>query len=187
MKRWRRALVLGLPVLLVLAVLSVMLVRSTRRAGQASGAPVALALVETTTLSILSGQVQVKPASAGPAGAYVPAVNGQTLVVGDTVRTLANAHALITYFEGSTTELEPDTEFVIQKLDKDPAGIKTEISGRQVVGSTWSKVVRLLDPSSRFDIETPSAVAVVRGTEFGVQVSPTGETAVSATQGEVVA
>jgi|GEM_PF-870269 len=187
MTRWRRALTIGLPVLLVLAVLSIVLIRTTRRAGPGGGAPVALALVETTTLSILSGQVQIKPASAGPTGAYVPAVNGQTLVVGDTVKTLANAHALITYFEGSTTEIEPDSEFVIQKLDKDPAGIKTEISGKLVVGNTWSKVVRLLDPSSHFDIETPSAVAVVRGTEFGVQVAPTGETAVTATQGEVVA
>src|SRR5581483_3690423 len=120
MTRWRRALTIGLPVLLVLAVLSIVLIRTTRRAGPGGGAPVALALVETTTLSILSGQVQIKPASAGPTGAYVPAVNGQTLVVGDTVKTLANAHALITYFEGSTTEIEPDSEFVIQKLDKDP-------------------------------------------------------------------
>jgi len=144
--------------------------------------PAALALVEHTTLSILSGQAMVKPAGSD---VWAAGVSGQTLAAGDAVKTLADSFALVTYFEGSTTELDPNTELTIQKLDNDAAGTKTEIEARLTVGATWSKVARLIDPSSRFQIETPSAVAVVRGTEFAVRVDADGTTRVSTTTGEV--
>lgn len=148
-----------------------------------TGAPAAVTLIDHTTLSILSGEVEVQAGLAPDV--WLGAINGQTLTVGDHVRTLANAHALVTYFEGSTTTLSPNTEVVIQRLSQDEAGIQTDISIKVVAGKTWSRVVRLLDATSRFITETPSAVALVRGTEFEVSVSPTGASSFEMGSGEM--
>ena len=114
-RAWLRLLAITFPIVVAALGLAAYL----RLAVTPSQVPIALALVETTTLSVLSGQVQIKPAAAQ---SWLPAINGQTLTVGDAVKTLASSHALITYFEGSTTEIDPDTELAITKLNKDPGG-----------------------------------------------------------------
>ena len=77
---------------------------------------VPLELVDETVLSPLAGAVLVR--SAGRS-VWAPAVAGQPLTVGDAVRTEPGAHALITFFEGSTAVLEPDAELVVGRLDRD--------------------------------------------------------------------
>jgi hypothetical protein len=147
-----------------------------------AGPPIAVALVDATTLTILTGQVQVKTRGAA---SWSDALNGQTLTAGDAVKTVDGSAALVTYFEGSTTSVEDDAEIVLQKMEKNPNGVTTEISTQIVSGKTWTKVSKLLDPASSFAMETQSAVAVVRGTEFAVQVKPDGTTSVATTDGEV--
>ena len=146
------------------------------------GPPIAVALVDATTLTILTGQVQVKAKGAAD---WKEALNGQTLTTGDAVKTVDGSAALVTYFEGSTTSIEDDAEIVLQKAEKNPNGVTTEISTQIVAGKTWTKVSKLLDPASSFAMETQSAVAVVRGTEFAVQVKADGSTSVATADGEV--
>ena len=146
------------------------------------GPPIAVALVDATTLTVLTGQVQVKPKGAPD---WKEGLNGQTLTAGDAVKTVDGSAALVTYFEGSTTSIEDDAEIVLQKAEKNPNGVTTEISTQIVAGKTWTKVSKLLDPASSFAMETQSAVAVVRGTEFAVQVKADGTTSVATADGEV--
>ena len=54
-------------------------------------------------------------------------------------------------------------------------------------GQARLQVRRFTNPSSRLELHTPSGVAAVRGTEFGVSVSPEGRTVVATTEGSVEA
>jgi len=100
-----------------------------------------------------------------------------TISVGDRVRTSTTGRALITFFEGSSTLLEPDTDITVEELIKEVDG-STTIILFQELGSTWSRVRKLFDTASNFNIETVSAVAIVRGTALSVNVDqlPDGST-----------
>ena len=121
----------------------------------------------TATLTILAGTVEMADAS----GDFQPAVDGTSLVAGDTVRTGADGRAEISYFEGSTTRLDFGTTFHIAFLEIDDDGTTT-ISAEQVTGNSYSRVIELVNARSRFDIETPTAVAGVQGTEYAVLIDP---------------
>src|SRR3979409_2671662 len=68
------------------------------------------ALGAATTITIISGDIQVRHG----AGSFAPANDGDVLTAGDTVRTGDAARAVLTYFEGSTVSLEPNTELAIE-------------------------------------------------------------------------
>jgi|GEM_PF-617045 len=54
-------------------------------------------------------------------------------------------------------------------------------------GQARLQVRRFNNPGSRLEIETPSGVAAVRGTDFGVSVEPTGKTGIATVSGAVEA
>jgi hypothetical protein len=128
------------------------------------------ALADGCTLSILSGTVEITGADGTLAGA-----DGMTLDAGTRVKTGADSSALLTFFDGSTLEIKPDTEIEIQQLESGE-GKAVTIVMKQWVGRTWSTVVKMADKGSRYEIDTPSAVALVRGTQFLVDVDETGRT-----------
>jgi len=64
------------------------------------------ALGASTTLTIITGPVFTRHLT----GDFGPADDGVVLGPGDTVKTGPAARAVLTYFEGSTVEIEPDSE-----------------------------------------------------------------------------
>jgi hypothetical protein len=94
---------------------------------------------------------------------------GTTLGVDYKIKTAANGHATLTFFEGSIIELEGNTEIGLAELGM--AGTSSTIKLKQTIGETISRVKKLADPASRYEIETPAAVAAVRGTTMYVSVS----------------
>jgi VCBS repeat-containing protein len=93
-----------------------------------------------------------------------------SLEVGDTIKTGDDSGAEITFFDGSTIELEAGTQIEITSLDSSPdTGTKT-ITLMQTIGTTISRVTKLLDPASSYAIETPSGVAAVRGSMMIVRI-----------------
>jgi hypothetical protein len=119
---------------------------------------------EFATLHPLSGTVEVKTADGS---AFAPGTEGQTLRQGDTVRTGPDGRAEIEYFDGSATRLDFDTTFELVELASLPEIRDSKvIDGKQTAGRTFNRVVALTDSESRFETETPSAVASVRGTEY---------------------
>ncbi len=132
-------------------------------------------------LSILSGSVNIQNLESDT---DQKGFDGMTLDVGTQVRTAPDSHALLTFFEGSTVKLEPNTCLEIQQVeysDEQP----TTIILKQWLGRTWSRVIEMVDSGSRYEIETPSATAIVRGTLFTTEVEETGFTTVSTTEGLV--
>lgn len=126
-----------------------------------------IALGASTMLTIISGEVDLR---ASDADDFKPAEDGALLRAGMTVRTSADAYAVLTYFEGSTVSLDPSTTVVIAALGADPDG-STVISMEQQTGRTWHSVSKLLNPRSKYDVRTPTATATVRGTAFAVSIA----------------
>ncbi|MBM2810321.1 MAG: hypothetical protein HW416_1080 [Chloroflexi bacterium] len=91
----------------------------------------------------------------------------------------------MTYFDGSTTEIEPSSTIEIVRLDSPPGGGKT-ISIRQEAGLTWNRVEKLFDANSRFETTTAAGVVFVRGTEYKVRVEPDGTMIVEAVTDTVI-
>lgn len=135
----------------------------------------------STSLTILSGDVSVRHGS----GAFVAAVDGETLNEGDAVRTAADARAILTYFEGSTVTIEPASEISIDRAETLADG-GTVVTMTQTLGRTWHVVTKLITGSSKYEVKTPASTASVRGTEFQVDADATATT-VTTTEGTVVA
>jgi hypothetical protein len=120
-----------------------------------------------TILSITEGDVSVMKAGTNDwTGAQV----GTELEVGDTIKTGNNSGAEITFFDGSTLELEAGTEIEILSLDLACDTGVTTITLEQMIGDTISRVTKILDPASSYEVETPSGVVGVRGSGVRIQV-----------------
>jgi hypothetical protein len=111
----------------------------------------------TAFLNIDSGQVQVDTGSGWQA-----ATDGMDLGVNDKVKTL-NGEATIVLHESVIITVEPNSEVAISDLSKDSLQIE------QTEGSTWNKFTGLTGVNE-LSVKTPTTVATVRGTEFGVEM-----------------
>ncbi len=138
---------------------------------------------QLTIMSVSSGSVSVtRP---GTADAIVGAV-GTELKAGDVIQASDGSGAVITFFEGSTIEVRAGARLEIKSLEKGPSGTTT-ILLKQQVGDTFSRVKKLVDASSRYEIETPVAVAAVRGSVMEVNVAADGKTVVTNWEGKISA
>jgi ferric-dicitrate binding protein FerR (iron transport regulator) len=147
----------------------------------ASGTLGGPALGATTMVTIISGDIQVRH---GATGSFVSATDGEVLAAGDTIRTTDAARAVLTYFEGSTVTIEPNSELTIETASSNPDG-STVVVMQQNVGRTWHVVTKLITGNSKYEVKTPASTASVRGTAF--QVDSDGErTVVTTTEGTVV-
>jgi hypothetical protein len=116
------------------------------------------------TVSVLAGPVEV--ASGG--GGFAAARDGMTLKAGDQMRTGAGGVALLTFFDGSETQLTPNSQIEIEQAD---AACGPHIKLLQIVGTTVDRVQRLTSgPTTNFSTDTPAATAVVRGTRYVLTV-----------------
>jgi len=139
------------------------------------------ALFSNCTLSVIAGEVEVQMPSSD---IWQDGTDGVVLAAGSRVRTASQSQAMITFFEGSTIMLEPGTDLEIQRLEYTD-GQNTTILLKQWLGRTWSRVVTMADQGSSYEIKTPSAYALVRGTYFLTDVSETGSTRVQTLEGVV--
>ncbi len=134
-----------------------------------------------TILSIIGGDVYVLKAGTET---WEKAEVGTTLQPGDIVKSAKGSHAEVTFFDGSTIELEQSTELAMSELGIDDNG-STTIRLVQSLGKTISRVKKLTDPASRYEVETPAAIAAVRGSVMVVTVEDDGTTTVANVSGDI--
>jgi hypothetical protein len=134
-----------------------------------------------TMLSVTGGSVEVLKKGAAD---WKQAAEGMSLDAGDKIRTDALGKALITFFEGSTVELQGDTAVSLSELGINPDQ-STTVKIKQELGETLSRAKKLMDTADRYEIETPAAVAAVRGTIMFVRVVIDGSTFVGNVEGKV--
>ena len=120
-----------------------------------------------TMLSITEGNVFVMKAGTD---SWIEAQVGMSLEIGDIVKSGDGSSAEITFFDGSTIELQADTEVEVASLNISTDTGSTTISLKQAIGDTISRVTNLVDPASSYEIETPAGVAAVRGSIMITQV-----------------
>jgi len=133
------------------------------------------------TLSSPSGEVLVKKKGST---AWSTATAGMKLEIGDQLKTGSDGSALIVFFEGSVMEVGASSEIQINEMALASTG-STSISLKQLVGSSVNRVQKLVDSSSKYEVETPAGTAVVRGTIFTVIVEGDGFTIVRSEEGEI--
>jgi hypothetical protein len=124
-----------------------------------------------TILSIAEGDVFVMKAGADE---WMEGAVEMSLEVGDMLKTGDDSGAEITFFDGSTMELEAGTQIEITSLDISADTGATTITLMQTIGTTISRVTKLLDPASRYEVETPTGVVAVRGSGVEIRVSEDG-------------
>lgn len=124
--------------------------------------PATPSLQPVAILTVISGDVLMRTA----AGDFRSAMDGAVLYVGTLLRTSADARALITFFEGSTVELDPASDVSIQDA--------TARSGSTIarsLGRGLQVVMHLTTADSRYEKTTPAATASVRGIDFEIAVA----------------
>jgi hypothetical protein len=168
-KGWGRRRLLIAAVIAALVVVPAALVLTQQRASGAA-----------TILSILDGSASVARGTA----AFAPASDGDLVNIGDSVQTAISSHAMVTFFDGSTLEIEPATTVQIEEASSAASGA-ISIRIAQTVGRTWASVQKLTRVDSKFEIRTPTAVAAVRGTGFITEVLADGTTTFQTTDGNV--
>jgi VCBS repeat-containing protein len=120
-----------------------------------------------TILSISTGNVSVMKAGTD---SWTEAQPEMELKVGDIIKTGDDSGAEITFFDGSTMDMEAGTQIEILSLDLACDTGVTTITLLQTIGTTISRVTELLDPASSYEVETPTGVAAVRGSILRVQI-----------------
>jgi len=104
-----------------------------------------------------------------------------------TVSTVPDGTVDIYFSDGSITHVDKNTTLVLKELKvmkNDKSGTSTSVVLGVNVGKIWNKVARL-SSKSEFNVETTSAIAGVRGTEFGVDMAAGGSFTTTVFSGEV--
>jgi hypothetical protein len=128
---------------------------------------------------------------AGEATVYRALGGSQTLGVndelrlGDRVRTAVGASLIIRLADESRLTLREDSELRMDTLSVLGETGMVDSRVNLLSGRADSSVTKAVGPGSRYEIETPSAISAVRGTEFRSRVSDGGVAAFEVLEGEV--
>jgi len=137
---------------------------------------------QLTVLSITEGQIFVLKAGASN---WIAGVVGMTLDTGDTIKAGEDSTVTITFFDGSTIQLDSGTEVKVLELNIDSQSGATTIELEQGIGNTISRIKKLTDPASRYEIKTPGGVASVRGSVMVTIVLPGGQVTIGNASGTI--
>lgn len=131
-------------------------------------------------ISQLSGQVNIQRQ-----GNRNARVGDRLDTPGQGVTTGNRSSAILTVDNSiGTVAVAANTQLTVQQMN-------TLANGAQVTilnvprGQARVRVRQFTSPDSRLELHTPSGVAAVRGTEFGVSVTDTGQTAIGTLEGTV--
>ena len=116
-------------------------------------------------------------------GRKKPLTKDTLIRVGDEVLSAAGA-ATITLADGSEVRLSPNSRLIFNRLTQYGKSGMIDTRLRLDRGEVHTRVKPVIEGGARFEIETPSAVAAVRGTAFSLQTGPDG-TSLQVTEGVV--
>ena len=100
----------------------------------------------------------------------IPANVGMEISEGDRIITGTDGIVEITFVDDSKTRVAPETRMDIRSLYSTADGAETTVLNVDN-GKVWNAVSSLVEKNSRFEVNTPSSVAGVRGTAFAVDVN----------------
>jgi len=139
--------------------------------------------VSVATLEPVQGLIQLS--TPGHADEWQTLVDPSFVEVGSRIRTGPTGLAYLTFFEGYEVDILPDSLLEVRELDVDSSTGIIAVSFDLFAGSVFNNIENVLDPASRYEIQTPSASIAVRGTHFFVTVTPGGDTTIIVRSGAV--
>ncbi|UCH34831.1 MAG: FecR domain-containing protein [Armatimonadota bacterium] len=150
---------------------------------------VILLLVCAQTLAIVE-MLAVVDERAGPVqvlrgGDARDATVGMLVRSGDLVRTGPQGLIGLHWADGSRIELGPNSELVVERCRANKVRKTRSTHFRLNLGEIWIRIRGALQPGSKFEVETPTIVAAVRGTVFGLEVLHDGTTRLEVYDGQV--
>lgn len=128
----------------------------------------------------VTGSVQL---ISGSDGTKRPLTSDSLIRVGDEIRSQAGT-ATIELADGSVVRISPHSRLAFNRLTQYGKSGMVDTRLRLNQGEIETQVKPVIEGGSRFEIETPSAVAAVRGTMFTLRTTP-GMTDLRVTEGEV--
>ena len=133
------------------------------------------------TLDIQSDRVEHQDAATQ---VWNPVTGSQMVKSNDGLRTDVTGHAVLTFYTGTQVEIMPSSELVVTDYERTADGGAT-ITLKQLSGETLHRVQLVANTQSHYEVNTPVAHLLVRGTEFGVKVAADGATHVEVKSGVV--
>jgi hypothetical protein len=129
----------------------------------------------------VSGHVWVQR---GGDGAFAALTLGAPVKTSDVIRTDADGTAEFKWMDGTRWKVMPKSEITVKKSTFNTLKKAEQNELRLTTGKVFIRIMKALAPASRFEVETPTAVAAVRGTIFSVEVVD-GKTKVDVFRGHV--
>lgn len=118
---------------------------------------------------------------------WVKVVPDMLVQEGDWIRTRAKSSVEVKQDDGTVIVLRPNTKILFES-NGSASTARGEIRTTKLKldeGSILSRVKKLAQRDSRFEISTPTATSFIRGTEFRVKVEPEGATRLEVLEGRV--
>ena len=141
------------------------------RIGQVLKVPAGAAALPVANASVVFVQGEVL--ATGPDGQQVGTLRtGTTVPEGTLIEVRDKAFVRLKLADGSAFGLSSGSTARLERLRRDDGTQQSHTVIRMLSGRVESEVVPRQHPQTRFDVHTPMAVASVRGTRFGVSVSP---------------
>ncbi len=151
-------------IVVLLLVAGVWWVKNKKSAGPSApmGALEALAQ-DGIILEVLKGQVKV---SFEGEEKTLTAPVGQEVEPGVIITTLAGSQANLVFPNGSVARLDEETSVNLNEFldEAQSSSVKLQLNS----GNLWSRVQRLLDKETSYEVQTANTVAVVKGTVFNL-------------------
>jgi hypothetical protein len=116
---------------------------------------------------------------------WVEAEIGTALDPTDRIKCGGNSGAEIALLDGSTVELEAGTEIEVAALDISTETDSAIIRLKLIIGSIIFRVADIIDPSSRYEVATPTGEVAISGSAVQITVSEDGTTLVCNLEGEI--
>lgn len=136
------------------------------------------------TVTFVEGQASVVR---GDKGSPVSLATNTKIGQGDRLKTGSGARLEAKLNDGSLLRLAENSELRLDSaaIDRKNPG-KKKVKAKLFVGRVWAAVTKLFGDDSEFEVQTPNAVAGVRGTRFAAAAGSDGSTTVKVYSGQVL-
>ncbi|HEY9582704.1 MAG TPA: FecR family protein [Candidatus Paceibacterota bacterium] len=110
---------------------------------------------------------------------------GDGVEAGEIIKTDATGLASIYFSDGSTMRIDPNSSLKISEAGFDDNSGSLKVKVTLLSGKVWSKITALATPDSLWEVRTATAVATVRGSAFGTEVTDSGDTLIVGSEHDI--
>lgn len=141
----------------------------------------------SASVEFVQGDVQATPAAQAdqPQGPAHPLQAGAPLPEGTRLQVGSESFITVRLADGSVLRVQAQSDLRLQQMRRKGRAGSLQSVIEMHGGSLDAVVPRTPDPARRLEIRTPRATTSVRGTQFGVALSGSGQTSTSVLEGSV--